>query len=1230
LYIGEHSVKILGVRFKNLNSLMGEWQVDFTHPEYASNGIFAITGPTGAGKTTIMDAVCLGLYGRTPRLDKVTKSSNEIMSRQTGECFAEVSFETQKGRFRCHWSQHRARKKPDGELQQARHEIADADSGRVLESRIADVGKFIDEATGMDFERFTRSMLLAQGGFAVFLQAPPSERAPILEQITGTEIYSRISEKVHMRRTEERDKLELLQAELKGIQVLNADEEKDLQIGLKEKQGRETELAGKVNDMHKALTWLDGMCALEKELGKLDEQQQDFERRRQAFVPESEKLERARKTPSLEGDYRGVQALRTEQANDTKELGAALAALPAKDKAAADALAAKKTAEALLNEARTRQVSEADVFKKVRDLDARLGEQKKQLGEKDKAIGEVEKQGNAYKGHIENDERALKKSNASLEAVHEYRKKHAADAVLLTAFTAIARGFATIRDIEAKHIKACEALIVAAGKKESAIAASGKIETDHGRLRRELEKGQSELKRLTDEITAVLKGRDIGQWRSEMDALKDRERLLMQAGDCIERIDKAYAALDVLKAGVETLKASEMSITDEIKSCAAQKVLLEKDIGNLEAQVSILSRIRDLEEERKRLEDGKPCPLCGATDHPYAQGNVPVLNEAEAVLKKTKEEFKTLSETLSKLESGKANTAAEIRHTGKAMEEKKTAQETDEKQCAAFLSKLNIQATDAERAGKVQEDIAGVRVKIAETSGIVAAAEEKSKKEKPAQKALEKVRAKFDASGEALQDARLKLETAVLEHERLIKDCAALAEESEKARAVALKDVEPLGIAEIPSSNLDGILKDLKERKDAWQEKEDEKTTHEKIINDLKTAIEKNKALLGSLEEDLTGRRKERDDLKIAYESLCASRRELFGEKNADQEEKHLADAVKKAESTFERAREAYILLEKEIGALKEKIASLTVKTEKRASELAQAEQNIMARFKTAGFEDESGYLSSRLSEEERAILTEKENALIKEKTELETRRKDKSEALASEREKKLTDQSVEALKEDISACDAELKQERLDIGGIAKTLSENEKVREKQQERIKGIDARKKECARWDDLHSLIGSADGKKFRNFAQGLTFEMMTAHANRQLGKMTDRYLLIRDAAQPLELNVIDNYQAGEIRSTKNLSGGESFIVSLALALGLSHMASRNVRVDSLFLDEGFGTLDEDALETALETLAGLQQEGKLIGVISHVAALKERIGTQIQVVPETGGRSVLSGPGCRKI
>ena len=164
-------MRILQVRFKNLNSLVGEWEIDLMHPAFASDGIFAITGPTGAGKTTILDAICLALYGRTPRLNKVTKSGNEIMSRQTGECFAEVTFETQSGRYRCHWSQHRARKKPDGELQAPKHEIANADSGEIFESKMRGVADQIESATGMDFDRFTRSMLLAQGGFAAFLQA---------------------------------------------------------------------------------------------------------------------------------------------------------------------------------------------------------------------------------------------------------------------------------------------------------------------------------------------------------------------------------------------------------------------------------------------------------------------------------------------------------------------------------------------------------------------------------------------------------------------------------------------------------------------------------------------------------------------------------------------------------------------------------------------------------------------------------------------------------------------------------------------------------------------------------------------------------------------------------------------------------------------------------------------------------------------------------------------------
>src|SRR5690625_1506829 len=140
-------MRILSLRFQNLNALVGEWSIDFTHPAYEAEGIFAITGPTGAGKTTILDAICLALYGRTPRLGAITQSSNEIMSRHTGECFAEVVFATQAGRFRCFWGQHRARRRPEGTLQPARHELADSDSGVLIANGIQAVQQRSEEHT---------------------------------------------------------------------------------------------------------------------------------------------------------------------------------------------------------------------------------------------------------------------------------------------------------------------------------------------------------------------------------------------------------------------------------------------------------------------------------------------------------------------------------------------------------------------------------------------------------------------------------------------------------------------------------------------------------------------------------------------------------------------------------------------------------------------------------------------------------------------------------------------------------------------------------------------------------------------------------------------------------------------------------------------------------------------------------------------------------------------------
>jgi exonuclease SbcC len=889
----------------------------------------------------------------------------------------------------------------------------------------------------------------------------------------------------------------------------------------------------------------------------------------------------------------------------------------------------KETAEAALSDARSRQAAQAEVIKKVREEDARLGEQKKQLEEKDKALAEAGRQSGEYTVSIEKAAHALKTAEINLKAILDYQSAHAADAALVTNLAMITRGFEALSAIEARHLSACEAVTKAATENMGVIAESKKCEEAHETSRRNFEGGQTEQKRLAGELVAILQGREIDGWRQESDALKDREHLLTQTGATIERVDNANQALINLRAGLETLRTGKERLTGELKVTAARKALLEKDISSLETQVLLLSRIRSLEEERKRLEDGKPCPLCGATEHPYARGNVPALDDAETALENARNEFKNASDQLSGLEAQQARVAAEILHTEKELTDKKALRDADEEACVDALTQLTIEATPETCAAKVREDLASVQTKLADTSRIITMADDIGKKEKAAQKTLEKLRTRFDSSDKAVQDIRLKLETSGLQYIQQSKNRDSLGEERDKVRTAVLKDVGPFGVEQTPSGDLDAMLRGLTTRHDLWQKNLEDKTGKEKTITDQKAEIQKRQALLESLEKDITTKREERQNLMRLYDSECASRRELFGDKSPDKEEKRLADAVDLASQAFEKAREEYGKVDKEIGTLKERIEALTAKTKTRAQELEQMDQKLTVRITQAGFADEEEYLSACLGEEERETLDSQEKSLTKERTELDTRRKDKTTALVAEREKHLTELSLEVLKESLGACDSDLKNTRFEIGGITKSLTENEELKAKQSESIKIIAAQKTECARWDDLHQLIGSADGKKFRNFAQGLTFEMMTAHANRQLGKMTDRYLLIRDASQPLELNVIDNYQAGEIRSTKNLSGGESFIVSLALALGLSHMASRNVRVDSLFLDEGFGSLDDDTLETALETLAGLQQTGKLIGIISHVPALKERIGTQIQVIPKTGGRSVISGPGCQR-
>jgi len=1078
-------MKILELRFKNLNSLSGEWSIDFTNPEYVSNGIFAITGSTGAGKSTILDAICLALYGRTPRLKSINKSGNEIMSRQTGECFAEVTFETQAGQFRCHWSQHKARKKADGNLVESKHEISDAVSGQILESKKRDVANAIEARTGMDFDRFTRSMLLAQGGFAAFLQAAPDERAPILEQITGTEIYSEISKRVHKHQRDEHGELELLQAEITGIVILSDENEAALNQELFCKQKIEKELGFKNDALAKSILWLTGIDAIENELFAIDKESEALSNNLKIFEIDRARLQRALKAAELDSDFVALSSKRKEQKLELETLANSKAHLPDQEKT----LGLKETnlekAEEAVIRAKGKQKSELELIKKVRAFDLRISVKQSALKTAKSDCRKIETQVSKNKERGQKVESNQKTTGKELSRVEDYLSANAHDAALITELTGINE---QIRNLE---------------------AATTKVSAINTRV--------SELKK-----------------QSEADA----DLHLKQQALC-STLKKKH---DIAKKQVSQTKGS-------ISKLLGDRLLREyrAEHNSFLREMACLRKIASLENERTKLEDDKPCPLCGSLHHPFAEGNVPEIDETE-------EKINELSSLVQKAEHIKRKLK---KHESKENQAASTLIEA-EKQLVHTLHKKGDSQANALRFEKELESTAG---KYAELKSKV------------------------------------------------------------------ISKLEPFGVKEIPDENLDSISNALAVRQKNWQEYQKQKAAIEKQTNDLASEIKSLDGIMQTLSETLRQKQGVLDVHKKDIDKLIAERNGLYGQKNPDREEARLEGLITESEKSEKAARDNRDQIMQQLNDLKTRIAALKESTDRRKPELNGLEASFKTICKKAGFEDELTFISCRLSIDERNNLSQRAKELDDKQADIATRKKDREIRLFQETDKKITEALLDDLKNEQAAIRNSLKVTGEEIGAIKQKLTDNANTKARHQEKRLLIKAQQTECTRWDALHSLIGSADGKKYRNFAQGLTFELMVSHANRQLEKMTDRYLLVRDDNQPLELNVVDNYQAGEIRSTKNLSGGESFIVSLSLALGLSKMASRKVRVDSLFLDEGFGSLDEDALETALETLSGLQQDGKLIGIISHVPALKERISTQITVQPVSGGKSVISGPGC---
>jgi exonuclease SbcC len=1089
-------MRILGIRFKNINSLAGEWQIDFTRPEYTADGIFAITGPTGAGKTTLLDVICLALYGQTPRLRNVSQSTNEIMTRQTGECFAEVTFSTNKGIFRSYWSHRRAREKSDGKLQLPQHEISNVESNSIIDSKLSTVKERVTELTGMNFERFTRSMLLAQGDFAAFLKSSSNDRADILEQITGTAIYSDISIKVHERHALERTQLQLLQSELSGMQLLTPEQETALRA---EEHTHSQALLPEKEQLAKLkeqIAWQRQCQDLQQKLLTLKQQQEHWQQQHNAFAEQREQLHKANRALELSGHYSALAALRQEQQADLqKELSAAHAE-PTLQEQRLSLQSKYNHAEAAHQQSNQKLIQMRPVFRQVHILDSSISQQRTQLA---RLNADVSK----FDGDLHT---AQQQTNVLQTAVDEESQ---ALTLLLEA------GESTYDDI----LK---------------------------RLSADVQRRQALLDKKQSEIDALTEGKSPNHWRETIDQLS---QTLAKTDALLQRYSERNTLLKSLQSQQHQRTQAETEFAELTqKQQQLQQLFGARDalVTALQKEVSLLHTIKNLESLRAQLVEGQPCQLCGSLQHPYAS-HAPDA-DVDALNTQLREALSLLNESRDQLQHANNRT---LQHQEKL---KHIAG-----QCLATLETINA------------------------------------------------------------------LELTLLTQTEALRLGADVTLEQHRDMLLAELDAIKKTLQDIDSAQQDLTVLDKAAR--AAKESVVAITQRITTLSHTQTRLHDNQQQLEKIRQQKSATMAERERQQQSLNDLISQRQGLLGDNDADQHEAQLEAELARANGTLQTALAQYQLAEKRLDDNRQLRLTLAQQLIERARKISADEAAFNSLLNNKSFNNETDYLAAVLPDQVRQDLQQQADQLGLQGSELQALIKQYTHELDTLLQAALTDQTHKQLLNAIDEQDKRVSQLQEALGGIRRDLSNNELARSKQQQQAEKIDNQKVELVRWAALHELIGSADGKKFRNFAQGLTFEMMISHANQQLSKMTDRYQLIRDPEQPLDLNVIDYYQAGDIRSTKNLSGGESFIVSLALALGLSRMASRNVRVDSLFLDEGFGTLDEDALDTALETLGSLQQEGKLIGVISHVPALKERISTQIRVSPGTGGRSTLSGPGC---